>query len=218
MFKAILQIGHQRQPYKEQFSDVNKQQRQVQTSSLNLKRTTIVFHLFFTDVSKTMQCFRDDWYKGCSYYFMWMQCAFFMLFGLQPARTCCIAGCVRRIRNFFFIRFEANLSENGSYSLRLHIRMFRYIRKHHLFVSFASYSLQNMRTDSHTNVRFDGKNSWIIRSSCFVFTANQEARNTGGKIRPGHLSHMPPLNVRITSDKSRFSILSLNVLYCKTGF
>jgi hypothetical protein len=32
---------------------------------------------------------------------------------------------------FFFIRFEANLSEYGSYSL--HIRMFWYIRKHHSF-------------------------------------------------------------------------------------
>jgi hypothetical protein len=56
----------------------------------------------------------------------------------------------------FFIRFEANLSEYGSYSL--HIRMFRYIRKQHFFASFASYSLQNIRTDSHTNIRFDAKN------------------------------------------------------------
>jgi hypothetical protein len=61
---------------------------------------------------------------------------------------------VRRIRNFF-IRFEANLSEYGSYSL--HIRMFRYIRSHTLFESFALYSVQNIRTDSHTNSRFDAK-------------------------------------------------------------
>ncbi len=47
----------------------------------------------------------------------------------------------------FFISFKANPSEYGSYSL--HIRMFRYIRKHRLFASFASYSLQNRRTDSH---------------------------------------------------------------------
>jgi hypothetical protein len=62
---------------------------------------------------------------------------------------------VRRNCNFFFIRFEANLSEHGSYSL--HIRMLRYIRKHHLFASFASYSLQNIRTNLHTNIRFDAK-------------------------------------------------------------
>jgi hypothetical protein len=55
----------------------------------------------------------------------------------------------------FFMRFEANLSEYGSYSL--HIRMFRYIRKHYLFASFASYSLQYIRTNSHTNIRFDAK-------------------------------------------------------------
>jgi hypothetical protein len=56
---------------------------------------------------------------------------------------------VRRIRNFF-IRFEANLSEFGSYSL--HIRMFQYIRRHHLFAYVASYSLQNIRTNSNTNI------------------------------------------------------------------
>jgi hypothetical protein len=38
--------------------------------------------------------------------------------------------------------------------------MFRYIRKHHLFASFASYSLQNIRTDLHTNIRFDAKNTF----------------------------------------------------------
>ncbi len=60
----------------------------------------------------------------------------------------------------FFIRFEANLSEYGSYSL--HIRMFRYIRKHHLFASFASYSLQNTCTNSHTNILFNAKQMYFL--------------------------------------------------------
>jgi hypothetical protein len=33
----------------------------------------------------------------------------------------------------------------------------QYIRKHHLFASFSSYSLQNISTDSHANIRFDAK-------------------------------------------------------------
>jgi len=33
--------------------------------------------------------------------------------------------------------------------------MFWYIRKHHLFTSFASYLLQNIRTNLHINIRFD---------------------------------------------------------------
>jgi hypothetical protein len=64
---------------------------------------------------------------------------------------------VRRIRNYFFIRFEANLSEYGSYSL--HIRMFRYICQHHLF---ASYSLQNIRINLHANIYF-----LIQANNCF---------------------------------------------------
>jgi hypothetical protein len=36
--------------------------------------------------------------------------------------------------------------------------MFRYIRKHHLFASLASYSFQNIHTDSHTNIQFDAAN------------------------------------------------------------
>jgi hypothetical protein len=36
----------------------------------------------------------------------------------------------------FFIRFEVNPTEYGSYSLH-----FRYIRKHHLFASFTSYCI-----------------------------------------------------------------------------
>jgi hypothetical protein len=55
----------------------------------------------------------------------------------------------------YFILFEATLREYGSYSL--HIRMFQYIRKHHLFALFASYSLQNVRTYSHKNISFDAK-------------------------------------------------------------
>jgi hypothetical protein len=35
--------------------------------------------------------------------------------------------------------------------------MFRYICRCHLFASFASYSLPNIRTNSHTNTRFDAK-------------------------------------------------------------
>ncbi len=41
--------------------------------------------------------------------------------------------------------------------------MFRYIRKHHLFASFTSYSLQNIRTNSHTNIRFDAKTNTCWR-------------------------------------------------------
>jgi hypothetical protein len=33
--------------------------------------------------------------------------------------------------------------------------MFHCIRKHRLFASFASHSLQNIRTNSHTNILFD---------------------------------------------------------------
>jgi hypothetical protein len=58
----------------------------------------------------------------------------------------------------FFNRFEANRSEYGSYSL--HIRMFLYIRKHHLFASFTSYSLQNIRLE--TNV------CKTLRVECYI--------------------------------------------------
>jgi hypothetical protein len=66
----------------------------------------------------------------------------------------------------FFIRFEVNLSEYGSYSL--HIRMFRYIHKHHLFASFASCSL-HIRTNLNTNSRFVAKqiNFLILANTCF---------------------------------------------------
>ncbi len=69
------------------------------------------------------------------------------------------------IHSFFFIRFEANLSEYGSYSV--HIRMFLYIHKYQLFASFASYYLQNIRTDLLTNIWFDATEymlQWIFTS------------------------------------------------------
>jgi hypothetical protein len=71
----------------------------------------------------------------------------------------------------FFIRFEANPSEYGSYSL--HICMFRYIHKHHLFASFASYSLQTVCTDSHTNILFDAK-----KTCCSVYLLQSEHSRT----------------------------------------
>jgi len=74
---------------------------------------------------------------------------------------------VRCIRNFFFIRFEANVSKYGSFSL--HIRSLRYIRKHYLFASFASYSLQNIRTNSNKNIQFVAKqiHFLILANICF---------------------------------------------------
>jgi hypothetical protein len=72
------------------------------------------------------------------------------------------ANRVRRIHNYYFC-FEANLRKNQSYSL--HIRIFRYICKHHLFASLASYSLQNCRTDLHTNVQVDAKNTYCSEYS-----------------------------------------------------
>ncbi len=67
---------------------------------------------------------------------------------------------VRHIHNFFIFYFsEANLSEYRSYSL--HICLFRYILKQHLFASFPSYSRQNIRTHLHTNIQFDAKNSML---------------------------------------------------------
>jgi hypothetical protein len=68
---------------------------------------------------------------------------------------------MRRIRNFF-TRFEVNLSEYESYSL--HILMFRYIRKHHLF---ASFSLQNIPTNTHTNIQVDTKQIHVEANICF---------------------------------------------------
>jgi hypothetical protein len=65
----------------------------------------------------------------------------------------CQLGCA--VFATFFIRFKANLGEYGSYSL--HICMLRYIRKHHFFASFASYSLQNIHTDLHTNIGLDAE-------------------------------------------------------------
>ncbi len=66
-------------------------------------------------------------------------------FLLPPLRSS--VGCAEFAT--FFICFAANLSEYRSYSL--------HIRKHHLFASFASYSLRNIRTNSYKNFRFDTK-------------------------------------------------------------
>jgi hypothetical protein len=70
---------------------------------------------------------------------------------------------VRRICNFF-IRFEANLSEYGSYSL--HIRMFWYIRQPFIRIIrfiFAS----NIPTNSHANIHF-----LMLANTCFkIFVA-----------------------------------------------
>ena len=41
--------------------------------------------------------------------------------------------------------------------IRFHIHLFWYIYKHHLLALFASYSLQNTRTNWHANVLFDAK-------------------------------------------------------------
>ncbi len=53
--------------------------------------------------------------------------------------------------------FYANLSEYGSYLH--HINMFWYISKNPLFASVASYSLQNSRTDLHTEFNMMQKNT-----------------------------------------------------------
>jgi hypothetical protein len=50
----------------------------------------------------------------------------------------------------------------GSYSLQ--IRMFRFIRKHHLFASFASHLLRNIRTKSDTNIQFDAQQMHVKAS------------------------------------------------------
>ncbi len=64
---------------------------------------------------------------------------------------------VRCIHNFF-IHFEVNLSEYGSYSL--HIHRFWYIHKQHLF---ASFSLQTICTNLYTNIQFHAKKKFILK-------------------------------------------------------
>jgi hypothetical protein len=108
---------------------------------------------------------------------------------------------VRRISLLFFTRFEANLSEYGSYSL--HIRMFRYIRKHHLFVSFASYLLQNIRFEANIRKSLsEFHNQANIRLKIFTFK----------QIFAGKYSHISDFSRRIASDyKGKpFTILDLN--------
>ncbi len=65
----------------------------------------------------------------------WFYSFIILLDPKSPAAVCRV-GCA--VFTTFFIRFQTNLSEYGSYSL--HIRMFRYIRNHHLFASFAHIS------------------------------------------------------------------------------
>jgi hypothetical protein len=51
--------------------------------------------------------------------------------------------------------------------LSLYICMFQYICKQHLFASFASHSLQNIRINSHTNIQFDAKQIHVEANICF---------------------------------------------------
>ncbi len=80
---------------------------------------------------------------------------------IQPVR---LVGCA--VFATFFIRFEANLSEYGSY--KFHIRMFWYIRQHYshhwllicfkIFVCWSEYSNHSEYSLSHflimVNIRF----------------------------------------------------------------
>jgi hypothetical protein len=50
--------------------------------------------------------------------------------------------------------------------------MFRYVRKHHLFASFASYSLQISRTNSNTNIRFVAKQITISHTGEYLLRNN----------------------------------------------
>ncbi len=83
-----------------------------------------------------------------------------LLFCLKYSLKLILPYRVRRIHNFFF-RFEANLIKYRSDSL--HIYMFWCIHKQHFFASSASYSLQNIRTDSLTNIRLKCKKYMLQR-------------------------------------------------------
>ncbi len=65
-------------------------------------------------------------------------------------------------------------------------RMFRYIRKHHLFAPFASYSLQNIRTNSNTNIQFVAKQIkfLILANIHFISASNRISRRTLLLTRP----------------------------------
>jgi hypothetical protein len=60
---------------------------------------------------------------------------------------------VRRIFATFFYSLRSK-SKRIWILFSLHIGMFQHICKHHLFASFTSYLLQNIRTNSRTNIRF----------------------------------------------------------------
>ncbi len=101
----------------------------------------------------------------------------------------------------FFIRFEANLSEHGPYSL--YIRMFRYISKHRLFASFASYSLQNIRINSHTIIRFDSKQIHVEANIRFRANTRFTFSHTGKySLQNIHLEE----NIRKTSSEFHIQV------------
>ncbi len=127
----------------------------------------------------------------------------------------------------FLFRFEANLNEYGSYSLQ--IRMFRYIRKLLLFSSFASYSLQNIRTNLHANIRFDAKqiHFLILANFCFKISVlyrilvnrKQILHSSGYSGKYLHICiftckywHKSKFSLRVASNytEKSFAILDLN--------
>jgi hypothetical protein len=77
--------------------------------------------------------------------------------------ACIQLGCA--VFAAFFIRFEANLSEYGSYSL--HMRMFRYIRNYTIYSLHIRF--KNIRTNANTNIRFVAKqiHFLILANICF---------------------------------------------------
>ncbi len=57
--------------------------------------------------------------------------------------------------------------------------MYRYIRKHHLFTSFSSYLLQNIRTSSHTNIPVYAKQIHVEANICFRANIRFTLSHTG---------------------------------------
>jgi hypothetical protein len=102
----------------------------------------------------------------------------------------------------FFCLFEANLSEHGSYSL--HVRMFRYIHKHLLFTSFASYRFEIF---AQTRIQiFDlmqnkcmSKQIYaserIFASYCRLMVVNVHCLRLEANIRKFHISHSHSLAI-----------------------
>ncbi len=103
----------------------------------------------------------------------------------------------------FFIRFKANLSKFGPYSL--HIRLFRYICIHHLFASFASYLLLIIQTDLHTNIRIHAKNT-----CCSEYSLQSEYR-----LRLSHTGDYLLQNIRLEANiRKTFSEFHIQVNIC----